>query len=229
MPSSRSRCWPTVASRKELSLSVASRYSDYDTFGDTTNSKFGFTWKPLDQLLVRGTWSEGFRAPTVADLYGGISQSFEYYTDPCDTLFGSAAGKRLPAWPMFRPVTASRRRAGGLPRGPGTQTPVPFISGSNPDLTPETSESKTLGFVWSPSFAEGLNMSLDWWNIRIENTIVADTPTRSSTTATSVASSRVATATPSFTRDPVTGRASTSCRSAAATPVIRRPKASTST
>src|SRR5690606_25183058 len=53
---------------QELSISLASRYSDYDTFGDTTNSKFGFTWKPVDSVLVRGTWSEGFRAPTVADL-----------------------------------------------------------------------------------------------------------------------------------------------------------------
>ena len=77
---------------KELTINLASRYSDYDTFGDTTNSKFGFKWKPMDQLLVRGTWAEGFRAPTVADLFGGTSQSFEFYTDPCDTTFGAAAG-----------------------------------------------------------------------------------------------------------------------------------------
>ena len=45
------------------------------------------------------------------------------------------------------------------------------ISGSNPNLTPETSESTTLGFVWSPGFAEGLNVSLDWWNIELTDTI----------------------------------------------------------
>jgi len=76
---------------KELTLNAATRFSDYDTFGNTLNSKFGFKWKPLDQLLVRGTWAEGFRAPTIADLYGGSSQSFEYFTDPCDTSFGLAA------------------------------------------------------------------------------------------------------------------------------------------
>jgi len=56
------------------------------------------------------------------------------------------------------------------------QTPVPFTSGSNPLLQPETSKSKTLGLVWSPSFIPNFNASLDWWKIRIDNTIVADSP-----------------------------------------------------
>lgn len=162
---------------RELSVTLASRFSDYDTFGNTTNSKAGFKWKPIDQLLVRGTWAEGFRAPTVADLYGGLSQTFEDYTDPCDTQFGPAAGNArclqdVPAG--FRQLNAS----GVAPAdGPGEQTNVPFVTGSTPTLTPETSTSKTLGLVWSPTFVSGLNASLDWWTIRIENTIVADTPT----------------------------------------------------
>ncbi|MBF6024208.1 TonB-dependent receptor plug domain-containing protein [Lysobacter niastensis] len=189
---------------KELNLSVATRYSDYDTFGDTTNSKFGFTWKPLDQLLVRGTWSEGFRAPTVADLFGGVSQSFEDYTDPCDTLFGSAAGSAA----CLADVPAGYRQpaqAGGVAPGPGTQSPIPFLSGSNPNLTPETSESKTLGFVWSPTFAEGLNMSLDWWNIRIDNTIVADTPTDMLNDCYIRGISSRCESSTTFQRDPTTG------------------------
>jgi len=171
---------------KELSFSLASRYSDYDTFGDTVNSKFGFKWKPLDSLLFRGTYAEGFRAPTIADLYGGGSQTFSFFTDPCDTNFGAAAsnaavrascGTQAPVVPNpntyrqlaqgFNPATAS-----------GSQSPVAFFSGSNPNLIPETSESKTLGTVWSPGFIEGLNVSLDWWNIRIDDTIVADSPTQ---------------------------------------------------
>lgn len=187
---------------KELSVSLASRYSDYDTFGDTTNSKFGFTWKPLDQLLVRGTWSEGFRAPTVADLFGGVSQSFEYYTDPCDTSFGVAAGSAA----CLADVPAGYRQPAndpdGLADGPGTQTTIPFLSGSNPNLTPETSESKTLGVVWSPTFAEGLNLSLDWWTIRIDNTIVADDPT---TMLDDCYLRGITSRCANFERDPVTG------------------------
>ncbi len=168
---------------QELSLSLASRYSDYDTFGDTINSKFGFKWKPIESVLVRGTWAEGFRAPTIADLYGGGSQTFSFYTDPCDTLFGSSASNpatRANCVAAMGPLANTYRQLGqGFnPAGaPNTQTPVAFTSGSNPTLIPETAVSKTLGVVWSPGFAEGLNLSLDWWNIRLENTIVADGPT----------------------------------------------------
>jgi len=166
---------------RELSLSAATRYSDYSTFGDTVNSKFGLKWKPIDELLVRATWAEGFRAPTIADLYGGQSQSFEYFTDPCDTLFGSAATNATTAArcaaDIANAATFRQLRQGFVPAGgPDEQSPVPFTSGSTPTLTPETSTSKTVGLVWSPSFAQGLNLSLDWWSIKIENTIVGDTP-----------------------------------------------------
>ena len=190
---------------RELSITAATRYSDYDTFGDTTNSKFGFTWRPVDSLLVRGTWSEGFRAPTVADLFGGISQSFEDYTDPCDTLFGSVAGSAQ----CLADVPAGYRQPAsdpdGLADGPGTQTPIPFLSGSSPNLTPETSESSTLGVVWSPEFVEGLNMSLDWWNIRIDNTIVGDTPTAMLDDCYIRGIESRCQGPNTFTRDPVTG------------------------
>ncbi len=162
---------------KELSVNLATRYSDYDTFGDTLNSKFGFKWKPMESLLVRGTWAEGFRAPTIADLYGGGSQTFSFYRDPCDSIYGIAAGSAR----CLADVPANFRQrantADGLSEGPEDQSDRAFDSGSNPDLTPETSKSKTLGLVWSPTFAEGLNLTLDWWTVKIENTIVGDSET----------------------------------------------------
>jgi iron complex outermembrane receptor protein len=167
----------------ELQLNLATRYSDYDTFGDTTNSKIGLKWKPIDELLLRGTWSEGFRAPTIADLYGGGSQTFSFFTDPCDTNFGSSATNPTTRANCVADMGALANSYRQLAQGfiPATavnsQTPVPFISGSNPTLQPETSETKTAGFVWSPRWVSGLNIAADWWNIRIEDTIVADSPT----------------------------------------------------
>ncbi len=165
-----------VAFAQELSLNVASRYSDFDTFGETTNNKFGVKWRPIDDLLVRGTWAEGFRAPTIGDLYGGTSDTFTTgFHDPCDSVYGDARGSAR----CLQDVPADYRQ---LQQGfvPTTnrfaQTPVPFTSGSNPLLQPEFSESKTIGFVYSPSQVQGLSVGLDWWNIRIENTIVSDTP-----------------------------------------------------
>ena len=191
-----------VTGFQELSLSLASRYSDYNTFGDTTNSKFGFKWRPIDDLLVRGTWSEGFRAPTISNLYGGGSQTFTTgFIDPCDSVYGNAAGSAR----CLQDVSANYRQLqqGFVPTdGPAAQTPVPFTSGSNPNLTPETSESKTLGLVYSSSFVPGLSIALDWWNIRIDNTLVSDSPNQILADCyVALVESRCA----NFSRDPVTG------------------------
>ncbi|HBG88871.1 MAG TPA: TonB-dependent receptor [Stenotrophomonas sp.] len=170
-----------VAFAKELSLDVAGRYSDYNTFGDTVNSKFGLKWKPTDDLLIRGTYATGFRAPNISNMYGGVSQTFDQYTDPCDSSFGSAArnpsvaaacaAAGVPA--NFHQITSG----GATSTGPGTQSYSAFESGSNPELKPETSKTWTAGFVYSPNFVQGLDVSLDWWKIRIENVIAAESVT----------------------------------------------------
>ncbi|MGJ4730363.1 TonB-dependent receptor domain-containing protein [Luteimonas sp. SDU101] len=187
---------------RELSFNVASRYSDFDTFGDTTNSKAGLKWRPTDDLLVRATWAEGFRAPTISDLYGGGSQTFtQGFRDPCDSVYGTAAGTAR----CLQDVSASYRQLqqGFIPTdGPGAQTPLPFTSGSNPLLEPETSKSKTVGLVYSPSYVDGLSMALDWWNITIDNTLVSDSPNQMlSDCYVALVESRCA----GFSRDPVTG------------------------
>ena len=166
---------------KLVSVDLASRYSKYSTFGSTTNSKFGLQWKPFDDLMVRGSISQGFRSPTINDLYGGQVQTFDVYSDPCDTRFGAAGTGNANAIancraaglsPTFRQTDGAGKPVDSLP----AQSNTPFISGSNDKLQPETSLSKTLGLVYSPSYIDGLNVSLDWYNIRINNIISAVTP-----------------------------------------------------
>ncbi|KWS04579.1 TonB-dependent receptor [Lysobacter capsici AZ78] len=165
-----------VAFAKELSFNIAGRYSDYNTFGDTTNGKFSLKWKPIDDLLIRGTYATGFRAPTVADLYGGVGESFDNYTDPCDTVFGAVRGNARCAAAV--PVNFRQAASGGSPAtGPNAQSNTAFLSGSNPNLIPETSKSTTIGFVYSPSWVSGLDVSLDWWKIKIDDVIAAETVT----------------------------------------------------
>ncbi|MGY0558724.1 MULTISPECIES: TonB-dependent receptor domain-containing protein [unclassified Lysobacter] len=161
---------------QELTFNVASRYSDYTTFGDTTNNKFGFKWKPFDDLMVRGTLADGFRAPTIDDLYGGSSETFYTgFRDVCDSVYGVVGGSAA----CVADVGQNYRQLqqGFVPTDSvAAQTPVPFNSGSNPLLTPETSESKSLGLVYSPSYVDNLSMTLDWWSIQIDNTMVSDSP-----------------------------------------------------
>lgn len=199
---------------QELSLNVASRYSDYDTFGDTTNDKFGLKWRPFDQLLLRATVADGFRAPTISDLYGGGSQSFSFYTDPCDVSIGASATDattRANCVAAMGAVANTFRQVGqgGTPvTAPNQQSPIAFSSGSNAALTPEESKSQTIGFVWSPTFAEGLNFAVDWWKVRIANTIVTDAPTNilADCYVRGDQSRCAASAASEFTRDPVTGQ-----------------------
>ncbi|WP_407353637.1 TonB-dependent receptor plug domain-containing protein [Luteimonas sp. R10] len=165
-----------VPGARELGLNLSSRYSDYSTFGDTVNSKFGFTWRPVETLMLRGTWAEGFRAPSIEDLYGATGQGFPYFTDPCDVTFGIAGNNQR----CLQDVPEGFRQLmqGFIPAdGPESQSPVPFNFGSNPALTPENSVSHSLGVVYSPGFVDGLNIVLDWWKIRIDNTILTDTAT----------------------------------------------------
>ncbi len=200
---------------RELTVTAATRYSDFDTFGDTTNDKFGLRWRPVDSLLLRATVADGFRAPTISDLFGGGSQTFAAFTDPCDTSFGSSATNATTRANCRADLGAladtyrQLAQGGSNATAPGTQTPVAFTSGSNPNLTPEVSKSQTIGFVWSPEFVDGLNVAVDWWKIRIDNTIVADAPTTmlNDCYVQGIQSRCVAPVdgAPGFTRDPVTG------------------------
>jgi len=158
-----------VPGAERLSLNVAGRYSDYDTFGDTTNAKAGLEWKPVSDLLVRANWSEGFRAPAIAELFQGQSDSFQDVADPC-----AGPGQATPN--RFAGLTAAQQqncRDAGVPAGGAEQASgqIRATVGGNPNLSPETSESTTVGFVYSPAFLEGFDVSLDWWKIEIENSI----------------------------------------------------------
>lgn len=153
-----------------LEFSLASRYSDYSNFGDTTNSKAGFKWKPVESLLVRGNWAEGFRAPPISTLFGGQSDSFISFGDICSEDFsGRTATIAANCAAAGAPAGFIQQTNAGF--GYDGQTLYPFQVGGNPNVGPEESVSKTLGLVFSPSFVEGLNLSLDWWSIEIENAI----------------------------------------------------------
>ncbi len=162
---------------KELSFDVASRYSDYDRFGNTTNSKFSLTWKPVEDLLVRGTYGKGFRAPTLDDTFGGGSQSFDPFTDPCDARFGQLSTPAVAARCASEGLSTNFRQtdnAGQPVSARETQSNTAFQAGvGNAELQPEYSKTRTVGLVFSPHWVQGLDFSLDWYKISISNVITA--------------------------------------------------------
>lgn len=152
-----------VTFAKSLELSVAARYSDYSNFGDTTNPKVSLRWQPVEQVLVRGSWGEGFRAPAISELFAGQATGRPAFQDPC-----SANNPQF----IASAETRAQCAATGVPAGfVSTLSQTFATTGGNPLLEPETSESRTLGVVYSPTWAPGLDLYLDWYNIEINNAI----------------------------------------------------------
>lgn len=67
---------------ESVTIEGAARYDNYSTFGGATTWKLGATWNVTDELMVRSVLATGFRAPNVAELFGGNSGSFDYLEDP---------------------------------------------------------------------------------------------------------------------------------------------------
>ena len=169
----------------ELTAELAARYSGYTTFGSTLSSKTSLKWKPLEALLFRLTIAEGFRAPTIYDLYAGDAIGFVFFSDPCDVVFGSSAANastRANCAAAMGSALADQFRQLILTMMPTTsasaQTPYGFTLSGNPTLAPEISRTQTLGMVWSPASLPGLNLSLDWWKIRVSDALTPDLPTQ---------------------------------------------------
>jgi len=67
---------------ESVTLEGAARYDNYSTFGGETTWKLGATWNVTDEFMVRSVLATGFRAPNVAELFGGNSGSYDYLADP---------------------------------------------------------------------------------------------------------------------------------------------------
>ena len=135
---------------KSLDLSLAGRYSDYSTFGGQFTPKYGLRWQVADELLLRATYAEGFRAPSIGELFGSPSRADLQIDDPC--LVGTDGSA-----PTGDPGNCA---ALGVPVGAEqTNSQISVTTGGNEDLEPETARSFTAGLVFSPSLASGVSWS----------------------------------------------------------------------
>ncbi|MEQ8207654.1 MAG: TonB-dependent receptor [Woeseia sp.] len=149
-----------------LELDLAARYSDYSSFGDTVNGKFGFSYRPTDSLHLRATFAEGFRAPSISELYAGARSTNLPAMDPCSDLLNSGASTTVVANCTAQGVPAN----GSYVQNTNAVTAT---VGANALLQPEESESMTIGVVYQPAWNENLNFALDWYDIDITDTITS--------------------------------------------------------
>lgn len=146
---------------ERLSVSLGTRYSDYSNFGGTTNSKIGLEWKPFADLLVRATFADVFRAPTIGDLFAPTVPSANTYIDPCNGYTG-------------QPTADPRACAGVSTDGQFQQSnsQVTSFQVANPNLQPEEGDVLTYGFVYSPGWFDGFSVTVDYWRVKLEEFIV---------------------------------------------------------
>jgi outer membrane receptor protein involved in Fe transport len=172
---------------EDLTLEGGARYSSYNVNApgspsfDTFTWKAGGSWTPGAGVKVRGSYARAVRAPNIAELFSPVSTGLTNLgDDPCASL--TDAGLPIPG----RPIPTGELRAiciaQGAPAGVIGSIQVPTAGqanttgGGNPNVKPETSNSWTLGAVWTPTFAPGLSFTVDYYNIKVKGAISNPTP-----------------------------------------------------
>ena len=169
----------------EVVFETAYRVDHYSTAGTVDASKFGISWVINDDIRFRGVVSESVRAPSIDDLYSGQAQSYTSIGDPCAGVGGANEANMNPtvvANCLSDPRIAATAAAGRfdvdlnetIPGFSYSQPQIQTISGftgGNENLGEESADTTTLGLVWTPSYVEGLAVTLDYYEIEIEDVI----------------------------------------------------------
>jgi iron complex outermembrane receptor protein len=153
-----------------LNVTVAGRYDSYNDVGSQFSPRVALEFRPIDSLLVRGSWGKGFRAPTLPDMYGDSSTT--NLNSPPLSSAGLPGGDQL----ACAALTAARQD----PAVGATYQPYPvnpcatngqyqWLIASNPNLKPEESKNWGVGFVWSPN--DAFNLAVDYYDVELENVI----------------------------------------------------------
>jgi outer membrane receptor protein involved in Fe transport len=170
---------PIVAEQpfvKELSFEGAYRIADYSTIGSTDSYKASLVWKPIEDLTVRGGFNTATRAPNIGELFDPGSETFRTFVDPCN--FGGAGGASADGLTTYDAQSATVQAncatytgSDTLDQGAVNIRSAGGFAAGNPNLKEETAETTTLGFVYSPSQVPGLNFTVDYYDILVEDAI----------------------------------------------------------
>ncbi len=160
-------------------FSGAYRYSDYSTVGGQEARSAQMQWRPISDILLRGTYGESIRVPNLAENFAPPTQTFANgLNDPCDrnsiNLLADLVVKAnrnanclLLGIPATFTVNASAN--GTYPSG------RPGVNSGNPFLSPEEGRSFTWSLAYQPSWWNDFSVVFDYYDIRIINAIAAVT------------------------------------------------------
>ena len=171
---------------RELSITGAARVSDYNTATGTVWAyNVNGIYAPVEDIRFRAGYATSVRAPTQSDLFSTPSENFAFISDPCDSqninnnpnraANCAAAGVPTDVTPAVFAACSGTAFNGAvgtpfqncLARSASTG----FLSGGNPELLEEKGESLTIGAVFEPRWVPGFSLTVDYYNIEIEDQI----------------------------------------------------------
>jgi len=150
-----------------LAVEGGYRYSEYSLGFNTNTYKLGLEWAPVRDLRVRGSYQRAVRAPNIGDLFFPQAVLLDGSQDPCAFVGAPPPGAPTAAQCAFSGVRATQY---------GTVAPNPAaqyngLLGGNPNLKPEVSDTYSVGFVLQPRVVPNLSVSVNYFNIKIKETI----------------------------------------------------------
>jgi iron complex outermembrane receptor protein len=167
---------------EELTINLSSRYTDDEIYGSSTTESYKLGWRPVESLLIRGTFGTSFRAPNLRELFLQAQSGFLGVFDPCyntDDSWDITNNVYVPAGDRREPEVLVNCLANGVDptlaySGGFTVFSTEIASGGALDLLAEESESWTAGFAWDQPFtnAFGLAISATYYEIDVTNTII---------------------------------------------------------
>ncbi|MEN2709194.1 TonB-dependent receptor plug domain-containing protein [Sphingomonas sp. NPDC092331] len=144
------------------------RYSDYSTAGGVTSWKAGGEFSPVKSFKIRGLYQRAVRAPNVIELYSGATNTAPQATDFCN-----ATGANRTAAERAFCISSLGVPASVIDVFQQENVQIRAITGGNPNLKEETSDTWSLGAVFRPEFVPNLQLTVDYYNIKIDGAIAA--------------------------------------------------------
>jgi outer membrane receptor protein involved in Fe transport len=154
---------------EQLSFDTAYRYSDYSSGITTDTYKFGMDWAPVEDIRFRASYQRAIRAPNIVELF--TAQGFNLFDidgDPCGAALANTAAAAPTQACLDTGVPLSQLRSPTLDSPAGQYN---FLQGGNTELEPETSDTYSYGIVFTPRFAPGLAVTVDYFDIKVEDLI----------------------------------------------------------
>lgn len=144
---------------EDVETRIALRYENYGgNIGSEVSSKFAISWRPIDDLLLRTSFSQSFRAPNIGIIEEGLEAGSVVFRDP---------------------ISAQRVRAGldepTIANGEWEQTFT--LGGPAPNVGNEYADTYGMGFIWTPSgVLDGLSVQADFWRFEVSDRVLPESP-----------------------------------------------------